>query len=297
MYLAALFHATNANPDGRLVAGTKTMTMSELVSRVLLRIGTACRIRGLLLQELDYLRTRSMEPAEIGWTDVFRRPERAEIPIRVARFTPPTASIHLIDVGANDGQWASRFLQSFPNSTAELWEPLPQLVESLQRRFPDRNRVKIIPAAASSNNGQAKMVEPQHDAMASLHDYADVVANSAKHGTARSLDIRLERLDDHDRRLEGRTVVLKIDAQGHELEVLEGSRKTLPHVSLAIVEASLGEVFKGKAPTFSSVCSAMESFGLYPVMFPSAGTLFGNHPLEQDILFVRRDDLPKLSET
>lgn len=67
MYLAALFRATNANPDGRLVAGTKTMTMSELVSRVLLRIGTACRIRGLLLQELDYLRTRSMEPAEIGW--------------------------------------------------------------------------------------------------------------------------------------------------------------------------------------------------------------------------------------
>ena len=273
------------------------MTASDWLARVLLRIGTACRIRGLLLQEREYLRRRLLEPARIGWADIFRYPGIVEIPIRVARFIPPTAPVYLIDVGANNGQWASRLLQSFPNSTAELWEPLPQLVESLQQRFPDRNRVTIIPAAASSNSGQAKMVEPQHDAMASLHDYADVVANSPKHGTARTLDIRLERLDDHDRRLQDRIVVLKIDAQGHELEVLEGARNTLPRVALAIVEASLGEVFKGQPPTFSSVCSAMEAYGLYPVMFPSAGTLFGNHPLEQDILFVRRDDLPKLSET
>lgn len=272
------------------------MTPSDWLARVLLRIGTACRIRGLLLQEREYLRRRSMEPAEVGLTDIFRHPGRAEIPIRVARFIPPSSPIHLIDVGANDGEWASKFLQSFPNSTAELWEPLPQLIESLQRRFSDRERVKIIPAAASSNSGQATIIEPQHDAMASLHDYADLVANSAKHGTVRSLAIRLERVDDHVRSLKDRTVVLKIDAQGHELEVLEGAHETLPHVSLAIVEASLGEVFKGRPPTFSSVCTAMEPYGLYPVMFPSAGTLFGNHPLEQDILFVRRDDLSKLSE-
>jgi FkbM family methyltransferase len=273
------------------------MSASDWLARVLLRIGTACRIRGLLLQEQEYLRRRSTEPAKIGWADIFRRPERAEIPIRVARFIPPSATIHLIDVGANDGQWASRFLQSFPNTTAELWEPLPQLVELLQRQFSDRNRVTIIPAAASSSSGHAKIVEPQHDAMASLHDYADLVAKSSKHGTARSLDIRLDRLDDQDRLLEGRLIVLKIDAQGHELEVLEGARKILPNVSLAIVEASIGEVFKARPPTFSSVCGALEPYGLYPVMFPSAGTLFGNHPLEQDILFVRRDDLYKLSET
>jgi FkbM family methyltransferase len=272
------------------------MTFNARLSRLLLRIGTACRIRGLLLQEREYLRRRSIEPVGIRWADIFRRPERVEIPIRVARFIPPTASIHLIDVGANDGQWASRFLKSFPNSTAELWEPLPQLAETLKHRFPDTARVTIIPAAASSTSGQAQIVEPQHDAMASLHAYADVVAQSSKHGTTRSLDIRLERLDDQDRRLEGRIVVLKIDAQGHELEVLEGSRKTLSHVSLAIVEASLGEVFKGRPPTFASVCSAMEPYGLYPVMFPSAGTLFGNHPLEQDILFVRRNNLATLSE-
>lgn len=272
------------------------MTASDWIARVLLRIGTACRIRGLLLQEWGYLRRRLKEPSQIGWAAIFRRPARAEIPIRVARFIPPTAPIHLIDVGANDGQWASGFLQSFPNSTAELWEPLPQLVESLQGRFPDRDRVTIIPAAASSNSGQATMLEPQHDAMASLHDYADIVANSTKYGAARSLDIRLARLDDHQRNLEGRFVVLKIDAQGHELQVLEGSHETLRNVSLAIVEASLGEVFQGRPPTFSSVCSALEPYGLYPVMFPSAGTLFGNHPLEQDILFVQRADLSKLSE-
>ena len=273
------------------------MTATDLLAHYLFRIGTTCRIRGLLLKELAYLRQRNCIPNGIGVVDILRRPERVEIPLRVARFINPKSAVHLIDVGANDGRWAHRFLDSFPNSTAELWEPLPALAEILRTGFPDRDRVEIVPAAASTTSGRAHMVAPQHHAMASLHAYSDFITNSPLHGESQTVDIATRRLDDMQRSLGDRVVVLKVDAQGHELEVLDGAASTLNLVSLAIVEASVGQVFKGKPPTFASVCCIMSKHGLFPCMFPSAGTMFGNHPVEQDIIFVRQPALHALTET
>jgi hypothetical protein len=39
----------------------------------------------------------------------------------------------------------------------------------------------------------------------------------------------------------------------------------------------------------------MAKHDLLPVMFPSAGTMFGNYPIEQDIIFVRSDMVKALS--
>lgn len=273
------------------------MTTSDLLAQLLFRVGTACRVRGLLLKELAYLRRRNCAPQRIGVIDILRRPERVEIPLRVARFIPPRSAVHLIDVGANDGQWAYRFLESFPSSTAELWEPLPHLAETLRIRYPDSGRVEIVPAAASDNSGRAQIVAPEHHAMASLHAYSDFITKSPLHGRSQTIDIATRRLDDKPRSPEDRIIVLKVDAQGHELEVLAGAPTTLNLVSLAIVEASVAEMFRGRAPTFASVCCIMSQHGLFPCMFPSAGTMFGNHPVEQDIIFVRQSALRALSES
>jgi len=247
-----------------------------------------------LLAELAHLRRNSRAPAGIGSDSILRCPAQVEMPLRAARFIPPNAPVHLIDVGANDGQWAASFLASFPNSTAELWEPLPPLAEALRVRFRENQRVKVIAAAASSQSGTATIIQPAHDAMASLHKYSDFIATGAIHGTAKTIDVQTRQLDDVQRDLETRCVVLKVDAQGHELEVLAGAIQTLNAVTLAIVEASLGEMFDGRPPTFAAVCCSLARHGLLPCMFPSAGTMFGIHPVEQDIMFVRRTDLFKL---
>jgi FkbM family methyltransferase len=266
-----------------------------MLGSVLTRIGVAARIRGLLLSERDFLTAGGRMPAGIGVLKILRHPTTVEIPIRVARFISPRDRIHLVDVGANTGVWAERLLGHFPNSTAELWEPLPDLAKHLRKTFSDRTRFHVIDSAASSQAGKTTLIAPQHGAMASLHRYADFVTKDPLHGQPQPINIETQRLDDHVRDVAGRKVILKIDAQGHELEILEGARNLLQQVDLAIVESTIGPLFKDKTPTFSAVCGSMAKHDLLPVMLPSAGTMFGNYPIEQDIIFVRSDMVKALS--
>lgn len=266
-----------------------------MLGSLLTRIGVAARIRGLLLAEREYLAARSRMPTEIGVLRILRFPSTVEIPIRVARFISPRDPIHLVDVGANTGVWAQRLLDHFPDSTAELWGPLPDLAKHLCEKFADRRRFCVIDAAASSQAGKTTLIAPEHGAMASLHPYADFVARDPLHGHAQSIDIEMRRLDDQPRDVAGRKVILKIDAQGHELEVLDGARDLLSQVDLAIVESTIGPLFKDKKPTFAAVCTSMARHDLMPVMLPSAGAMFGNYPIEQDIIFVRSDMVKALS--
>jgi len=271
-------------------------TVNQMLGKLLTRIGVAARIRGLLLAERDFLRAQSRMPAKIGIRAILKSPASVEIPLRVSHFISPLDRVHLIDVGANDGAWAKRLLCHFPNSSAECWEPLPVLAEQLRKQFADQNRFVVIQAAASSSDGKTTLIAPEHSAMASIHSYADVVANNPLHGCARTIEIETRRLDDQPRESAGRKIILKVDAQGHELEVLAGASDLLRHVELAIVESTIGLLFKDKTPTFAAVCSLMARHELFPAMFPSAGAMFGNFPLEQDIMFVRLDNLKKLTE-
>ena len=267
-----------------------------MLAQLLTRIGVAARIRGLLLAEREFLMAQSRMPAGIGVGTILKSPTGIEIPLRVARFMSPHERVHLIDVGANHGVWAKRLLRHFPNSSAELWEPLPAFAEQLRKEFADRNRFAVIEAAASSNEGITTLVAPEHSAMASIHSYADFVVTNPLHGSAQTIDIQTRRLDDQPRDTAGKKIILKIDAQGHELEVLAGANDLLRHVDLAIVETTIGLLFKDRPPTFAAACACMAKHELFPAMFPSAGAMFGNFPLEQDIIFVRLDDLEKLSE-
>jgi hypothetical protein len=91
--------------------------------------------------------------------------------------------------------------------------------------------------------------------------------------------------------LEGRPSVdlLKIDAQGYELEILAGADKILPNVKAVILETSLIEVNEG-CPLLHEVISSMHERGFvaYDVLElhrrPLDGALF-----QADVFFLRQD--------
>jgi hypothetical protein len=81
--------------------------------------------------------------------------------------------------------------------------------------------------------------------------------------------------------------LIKIDVQGAELDVLEGSRQILLDTEVIALEVSLFEFMKG-APQFSDVILYMKNLGFVPYDI----TLGWNRPLDNalgqvDMLFVK----------
>lgn len=122
-----------------------------------------------------------------------------------------------IDVGANIGQftwWMRRYAKS-----VVAFEPNPALAERLSSAF-SGDDVVVKRAAASDRSGTAELSIPlgpegERPAEASLTKSFD---------DGRTMIVDLERIDDLD---VGSIGYIKIDVEGHELDVLHGAENTL----------------------------------------------------------------------
>jgi FkbM family methyltransferase len=126
-----------------------------------------------------------------------------------------------VDVGANIGVMTSLLSKRVGDQGRVFaFEPHPETYRRLEenaRRWPRAN-VLLLDWAVSCRNGRARFFEPeafhQNDGTASLAD-----ASTSR----RSFEVRTVRLD--DALPLGEYGVLKLDVEGHELEVLEGAAR------------------------------------------------------------------------
>lgn len=165
-------------------------------------------------------------------------------------FQPAT----VIDVGVATGT-APLYL-AFPNAFHLLIEPLVEFfgpIQDLLRSY----RGHYVPAAAGSVDGEITInVHADHlDGSSVLREEM----GSEFDGSHRV--VKLVRIDTLTAQmgLSG-PYLLKVDTQGAELEVLEGSRQTLLDCELVLLEVSLFEFMKG-APQFGDVIIYMKDHG------------------------------------
>lgn len=121
-----------------------------------------------------------------------------------------------IDVGAFTGTYT---IGAFIHSKDVIAvEPQPRQVEALRRSMP--GNVKVVEAALSNISGQGvlEMETIKGGSMSRLNIGPSVTDGWVKH------PVRLMRMDDLCRERVG---FVKIDAEGHELEVLEGASRII----------------------------------------------------------------------
>ena len=114
-----------------------------------------------------------------------------------------------VDVGANVGLWSKPLTKIFNHVIA--FEPLEQVYSCLERNVQGLN-IEIHKHALGSVNDKVEMV---YDAENTGSSYVSEIGQG-------SIDIK--RLDDLDLPKFG---LLKIDCEGHELEVIKGGEQTI----------------------------------------------------------------------
>jgi FkbM family methyltransferase len=133
-----------------------------------------------------------------------------------------------LDIGANDGTY-SMYLCRFA-ARLVCFEPLPWLVEGMQRKFSATPNVTVENCALGSTAGKAAIQIPvtkskRYDTRSSLSgSFDELVINGEKVLEIKTVDVAVKRLDDFSFDAIG---FIKMDVEGFELEALKGARETI----------------------------------------------------------------------
>jgi len=173
---------------------------------------------------------------------------------RVAAATEHAAVIEslrpdvVLDVGANRGQFTLLVKGLMPAATVMAFEPVDEALAVLNRVAAGLHDITVVPVACGAERGTTALnVARDDDNSSLLPPTRQQIALAPGASTAHRASVRVEPLDDlvDVTTLRG-TSLLKLDVQGTEVDVLQGSAGLLASLSYVYVELSFLERYVGQ---------------------------------------------------
>lgn len=182
--------------------------------------------------------------------DVKRMLPASNFGLQVARIVIDGGYDLVLDVGANNGQFAHELREFGYRGRIVSFEPLTAAHSRLSRAAASDLMWQVAPrgalgAAKSTTIINVSGLPASSSLLTMKRSHEDAAPGSASVGHE---NVNVVALDDvASEWLEGaRRVFLKIDTQGFELEVLKGAVGTLPRIEGALLELSLVELYDGQ---------------------------------------------------
>jgi FkbM family methyltransferase len=192
----------------------------------------------------------------------------------------------ILDVGANEGQFAAAANRKFPAAKIISFEPLPELHETFLNKLGQNRQITIHNLALGNEKGTIDFYKNEHSGASS----ALVISEEQKAaipGTSKTtkVQVKVDRLDSFAKelKLDG-PLLLKLDVQGYERRVLEGATSLLPTVDYILFEASFVRMYENE-PLFAEMHEFLGRLGFEvvgPVGFLEASN---NLILQMDFLY------------
>lgn len=208
----------------------------------------------------------------VGWTCFRERlwDPHVEACIRTILRPGQTA----IDVGANVGYFTAVMAQCVgPAGRVWSFEPVPETFELLElcKSLNDYTHVTPIMVALGAANGSTEITyDRRHSGIATMHP--DQVAGDTQRVELRSLDTLVSAGE-----VGRRPDLIKVDVEGHELDVLRGARETIVEASPTIVFELNERTARVAGWTLAELAELLLSLGDYSFFLIDDD---GTHPLD-----------------
>ena len=151
----------------------------------------------------------------------------------------------VLDVGANEGQFASSLRQHNYTGRIMSFEPIASVFEKLAISARNDPKWNIYNVALGAKAERTDIHVSVHSTFSSLRPLTEA---ATKHEQSAAVDhieqIEIRTLDDVLPNPSG-NILLKIDTQGFEQEVLQGARATLPALRGALMELPIVQFYHG----------------------------------------------------
>ena len=154
----------------------------------------------------------------------------------------------ILDIGANEGQFADKMHALFPETMIYSFEPIPEAFAQLDKNFKDIKQIKGINLAIGDTAGEITFNKNESSASSSFLDMADSHVESFDFAVKTvPIKVKVDTLD----HVMGKEkidlpMLIKIDVQGFEDKVIRGGTDTLKKADMVICEVSFTELYKGQ---------------------------------------------------
>tara|TARA_B100001093_G_scaffold420282_1_gene412128 strand:+ start:3796 stop:4575 length:780 start_codon:yes stop_codon:yes gene_type:complete len=204
----------------------------------------------------------------------------------------------IFDVGSNNGSSIYDFKNWWPNSTIHCFEPQEECLESLMETASKFNNGEIyINMCAAGNISEEKQTFYTHDINSGVSGFNKINTNSndsikldnlKEHSSEekdhyinslnKNREVKVIRLDEYIGTLKSDLHIdfLKIDTQGHEVEVLEGLKEKLDNIDVVLTELMFFDFYE-KSLSFSDIEKYLHkyNFRIYDISHISKNPMNG----------------------
>ena len=143
---------------------------------------------------------------------------------------------HIVDVGANHGKWTRSALKFFPNAYFTMVEPQHWLKDSIQDVLDSNDKVKLYPFGAGEAEGTFSFTVADEDVSSSFNYSPE----EAKKRGYKQIQLPIITLNKLLGEINLPTPdIIKIDAEGIDIQVLKGASNYLGKTEIIMVEASV----------------------------------------------------------
>ena len=197
---------------------------------------------------------------------------------------------HILDIGANTGQFASAIRYILPSAHICSFEPLPECFKLLQKKMAADTKFSCHNKGLGDLPGKIIFKQNKFSqsssflTMAKLHTSNFPFADQSK-----DVIVEVSRLDDmaDELAIQG-PLMVKIDVQGYEDKVLAGGSKIISSASVIFIESSFETLYEGQ-PLFSDIHHILTSWGfLYYGNLEQIESTDNGKPLWEDSIYIRR---------
>jgi FkbM family methyltransferase len=214
------------------------------------------------------------------------------MPLEILKWLPVSEPINFLDIGANVGQFSEIICQEYNINKGILVEPLLNMIEVLEAKFPDKEKFTIVNAAIADVNAETDFyVNPEFDSVSSLlrvrNNNDELKSLSIKEPILTK--IKTLTLDSMINENYLNSIdLIKIDVQGAEHLVLKGGVETLKRTKLVYTEFSFKPLYE-QSSTFYDLYNFLSEHNFMLTNINPGYTSPIGELLQGDALFINKD--------
>lgn len=191
----------------------------------------------------------------------------------------------VIDIGANQGQFATQIINVFPNAELYCFEPLAEPFAELERWARQQRPGRITAhnvALGEKDEDRTMFLHTAHSPSSSLLQSTEACSQLYPQTQAQaSVKIKLKTLDG----ILGEAalkpdILIKLDTQGYEKQVINGGVNVFRRATACIVEVNLFRLYEDQ-PSFTEIVSLLDQLG-----FRYAGNLEQTYDKQGQVVFI-----------